>query len=224
MTGTFEGLSLPIFGEFYRYSEGGTQNLFVEDDGVHNFTITKTGAAADALFAFDVSDETTFSSGYASVIYIAYAGEGEKTGSISGTQSNMIAMDITLNDSCSLTTGMYLYFMEGAGDGPASTDDVAGIDIYIEELGQLDYLTCLWLEKNNTTAATSRDCFILCNQHSGTTTALIAMQGTIPTYFLTVQATEGGFVSSSSMSQSSSKFIKVKIGSGDYWIKAGTSG
>lgn len=221
--GTYEGLSVPIFGEFYRYSADQTQNLFVEDDGVHNFTITKTGAAADALFAFDVTDETTFSSGYASVIYIAYTGDGEKTGVISGTQANMIAMDITLNENVSLTTGMYIYVMEGSDDGPSSSDDFAGIDIYIEELGQLDYLTCLWLEKNNTTAATSRDCFILCNQHSGTSTALIEMQGTHPTYFLTCTATEGGFLTSSTPSGGEKYYLKVKIGASDFWIEAGTS-
>ena len=224
MSGTFEGLSVPLFGEFYRYSEAGTQNLYVEDDGVHNFTITKTGAAADALFSFAVTDETTFSSGYASVIYIAYAGEGEKTGSISGTQSNLIAMDITLNDSCSMTTGMYMYFMEGSGDGPAAGDDVHGIDIYIEELGQLDYLSCLHLEMNHTTTATSMDSFIQCTQHGSAAKALISVMTGHPTYLLTMTASEGGFLSASAMTQSEKYYIKVKIGASDFWIIAGTSG
>lgn len=224
MAGTFEGLSVPLFGEFYRYSEAGTQNLYIEDDGVFNLSITKTGAAADSLFNIAVTDETTFSSGYFTVIGIQYTGDGEKTGVISGTQANVIGMDITLNENVSLTTGMYIYVMEGSDDGPSSGNDFAGIDIYIEELGQLDYLTCLWLEKNNTTAATSRDCFILCNQHSGTSTALIEMQGTHPTYFLTLTATEGGFLTASTPSVSEKYYIKVKIGASDFWIMAGTSG
>ena len=225
MTGSFEGLGVPTFGTYKRYSEAQTEVLSVADDGVHDFTITKTGAAADALFSFTVTDETTFSSGYASVLYINHTNDGEKTGSISGTQMNVIAMDITLNDSCSLTTGMYIYIMEGGGDGPASTDDVAGIDIYMEEVGQLDYSTCLWLERNATTVATSADCFILCNQHSGTSTSLIRMQGTHPVNLLTCASNPSGsgFASATQMSQSSSLFLRVTIGSDVLWIKAGSS-
>ena len=50
--GTFEGLGVPRFGAYIRYNEAQTEVLSVADDGVHDFTITKTGAAADALFNF----------------------------------------------------------------------------------------------------------------------------------------------------------------------------
>ena len=225
--GTFEGLGVPRYGAYTRHSEDQTEVLAVGDDGVHDFTITKTGAAADALFNFAVTDETLYTSGYFSVIGIQYSGDGVKSGSISGTQSNMIAMDITLNASVSFTSGMYIYIMEGGDDGPGVGDDVTGIDIYIEEVGQLDYLSCLWLEKNNTTAATSADCFILCNQHAGTSTSLIRMQGTHPVNFLTTASnpTAGGsgFVSACAMTQTTSLFLRVTIGSDTLWIKAGSS-
>ena len=226
--GTFEGLGVPRYGAYTRHSEDQTEVLSVEDDGVHNFTLTKDGTAADALFGFTVSDETTFATGYASVLYINHSNDGTKTGTSSSTsQTNMIAMDITLNDNMILTTGMYIYVMEGSDDGPGTNNQFTGIDIYIEELGQIDYLTCLWLEKNNTTAATSADCFILCNQHSGTTTSLIRMQGTHPVNFLTTASnpTAGGsgFVSACAMTQTSSLFLRCTLGTAVLWIKAGSS-
>ena len=221
--GTWEGMGIPLFGEYYRYSADQTEQLFVEDDGVENRTIAQTGTAADNLFALTVTDAATYASGYTNVFYISYSGDGAKTGSISGTQSNMIGMDITLNENCSFTSGIYIYVMEGSDDGPSAGDDFTGIDIYIEELGAMDYLTCLWLEKNNTTQATTRDCFILCNQHSGTTNALIEMQGQHPNYFLTSTATEGGFLTSSAPTGTEKYYIKVKIGASDFWIEAGTS-
>ena len=92
--GTYEGLSVPIYGEFYRYDASGTQTLYVEDDGVWNFTHTSTNTAGENVVALTLTDSATITSGYSQGFYVNHTTSGSYTGG--GAQINSIAVDLTL--------------------------------------------------------------------------------------------------------------------------------
>lgn len=188
MTGTFEGLSLPIFGEFYRYSEGGTQNLFVEDNGIFNLTVEHT-TTTSADNAFDVAltvSGTAVAGGYGSGVHVGMAVGGVSSGSISGLQHNAFAADVSIGgtQTCGVG-GLYIYLSENSATLTSARVYGGYFDIGTD-FGTVDYLSCIVLDKHNTTKGTTVDAFILCQlQGSGTASSLIRMQGGAkPVYFL----------------------------------------
>jgi hypothetical protein len=215
MTGTFEGLSLPIFGEFYRYSEGGTQNLFVEDSGVFNLTVGYSGVAAENAFAVAYSPNGSVASGYGSGVYVNLAVSGTSTGSISTLQQNAFAADVSVNgtQTCGIG-GLYIYLSKGTATLTSARIYGGYFDIG-NDFGTVDYLSCIVLDKHNTTLGTTVDAFILCQlQGSGTASSLIRMQGGAkPVYFLDMSdgAAAGFLDTDSRASATSTNNIAVNI-------------
>ena len=83
MTGTMEGLSVPLFGEFYRYSEAQVENLSVSDAGVTRLTVagTSTAATNKALsVAYSVSG-TAIASGYGAGVHVDLGLDGASVSS-----------------------------------------------------------------------------------------------------------------------------------------------
>ena len=195
MTGTMEGLSVPIYGEFYRYSADQTQNLYVEDDGVWNLTVSNTTDTHDNIFAITYTTSGTYASGYGNVCYVAMNVGGTSSGGASTHQFNAFGTDITINGTHTAGIGgMYVYIAEGTAT--LTSAQVYGGWFDIMEIGQTDYLSCLRLSMQTTTIATAIHSFIHCAlDGSGTATSLIAMQGSgRPTYFLSHSIqTAGGY-------------------------------
>lgn len=188
MAGTFEGLGTPLFGEFYRYSDAGVETLYVEDNGVFNLTVAHTATAStDNALAVSYSvSGTAVASGYGTAIYANLNVAGESTGGFASLQQNAFAADVTVNgtQTCGIG-GIYIYMAEGTAT-LTSAQVYAGYFDIGTDFGAVDYLSCITLDKHNTTKGTTVDAFILCQlQGSGTGTSLIQMQGPAkPTYFL----------------------------------------
>ena len=200
MSGTFEGLSVPIFGEFYRYTEDQSQTLYVEDNGIFNLAIehTTTAGADNALDVTLSITGTAVASGYGSGVHVGMSfGEGfVASGGFASCQQNAFAADVTVNGThTSGIGGLYVYMAEGTATLTSAQVYGGYFDIGTD-FGTVDYLSCITLDKHNTTKGTTVDAFILCQlQGSGTATALIQMQGPgRPAYFLNLSsATEEGF-------------------------------
>ena len=223
MTGTFEGLSVPVFGEFYRYSEAQTENLKVDDNGAFNLTVGYSGVATEQAIAVAYSPNGTVASGYGAGVYVSLAVSGTSTGAFSTTQQNAFATDISVNGThtCGIG-GIYVYLAEGTAT--LTTAQIYGgyFDIGTD-FGTVDYLSCITLDKHNTTVGTTVDAFILCQlQGSGTGTTMIQMQGGAkPTYFLNMSdATVAGFLDADSrQAATSTSNIAVRVGGTTKYIQ-----
>ncbi len=184
--GTYEGLSVPIFGEFYRYSADQTQNLFVEDDGVHNFTVALDAVGGDNAHALNITSSTALT-GYDQGYYVNLTASGAGAGG----QVHAFAADITISGTPTTSTwygGMYLYI---AGGGTLTNAVVYGIYVDIVEMGSADYNCNLFLSRSNSNKATSVDTFILFNMQGSTpaTGSCMYVAGNrYPTYFLELAA------------------------------------
>ena len=223
MTGTMEGLSVPINGEFYRYSASQVQNLFVEDSGVTNLTVKYTGTTADQALAVDYSTSGTQASGYGAGIFVGLGVAGTSTGGFASTQQNAFATDVTVNGThtCGIG-GLYVYLAEGTAT--LTTAQIYGgyFDIGTD-FGTVDYLSCITLDKHNTTKGTTVDAFILCQlQGSGTGTTIIQMQGPAkPTYLLNMSdATVAGMLDADSrQAATSTSNLAVRVGGTTKYIQ-----
>ncbi len=199
MSGTYEGLSVPIFGEFYRYTEGQVQTLFVEDNGIFNLSVTQTSTAG-ADNALDVTlsiTGTAVASGYGSGVHVGMSfGENfVSSGGFASLQQNAFAADVTVNGThTGGVGGLYVYMAEGTATMTSAQVYGGYFDIGTD-FGTVDYLSCITLDKHNTTVGTTVDAFILCQlQGSGTGTSLIHMNGPgKPAYFLNCDVTAEGF-------------------------------
>lgn len=223
MGGTFEGLGVPLFGEFYRYSEGGTQTLKVDDNGAFNLAVGYTGVATDQAIAVTYSPSGTVASGYGAGVYVNLAISGTSTGAFSTTQQNAFATDVSVNGThtCGIG-GIYVYMAEGTATLTSAQIYGGYFDIGTD-FGAVDYLSCIVLDKHNATKGTTVDAFILCQlQAGGTGTSLIHMQGTAkPIYFLNMShnAAVGMLDAATRQAASSTSNLAVRIGSTTKYIQ-----
>jgi len=188
--GTWEGLGLPINGEFYRYDNDQVQTLFVEESGIFNLTVANTTDTMDNALAITYTTSGTLASGYGNVFYTALNVGGTSAGNISVQQHNAFGADITVDGThtCGIG-GMYIYIAEGTATLTAA--NIYGAYMDLTEMGAVDYLTCLQLHKSNTTVATTVDSFIMFQMGGGTTGDMFTFVGASrPTYFL--RLTNGG--------------------------------
>lgn len=182
MAGTFEGLSVPLFGEFYRYSADQTQNLFVEDDGVTNHTVALDAVGGDNAHVVNITSSSALT-GYDQGYYVNLTASGAGAGG----QVHAFAADITISGTPTTSTwygGMYLYI---AGGGTLTNAIVYGIYVDIVEMGTADYNCNLFLSRSNSNKATTVDTFIMMAMQGSTpaTSSAIYFQGNrYPTYFL----------------------------------------
>lgn len=189
--GTYEGIGLPAYGEFYRYSASGTQNLFVEDDGVWNFTHTSTNTAGENIIALTLTDSATITSGYSQGFYVNHTTSGSYTGG--GAQINSIAVDLTLGGTIACEAeGLYIYVAQ-TGTPTLTSANINGANIYIADLGsQPAARSALQLHIADGNEASGQDAFIVMRLEgaSGATTNMFEKAGTAtnPTNFLKTNA------------------------------------
>ncbi len=224
MTGTMEGLSVPIFGEFYRYNASQTQTLFVEDNGIFNLAVTQddttgTDNAIDVTLAIS---GTAVASGYGSGVHVGMTVGGVSSGAFSSLQQNAFAADVTVNgtQTCGIG-GLYVYMAEGTATLTSAQVYGGYFDIGTD-FGAVDYLSCITLDKHNTTKGTTVDAFILCQfQGSGTGTSLVHYQGpSKPTYFFSMSdGTTSGFLDATSRdAATATQHLAVRVGGTTFYI------
>ena len=222
MTGTYEGLSVPINGEFYRYTSGQVQTLFVEDNGVFNLTVAQTADATDQALAVSYSTSGTVASGYGAGVFVSMNVSGTSTGAFSTTQQNAFATDVTVNgtQTCGIG-GIYVYIAEGTATLTSAQIYGGYFDIGTD-MGACDYLSCITLDKHNTTKGTTVDAFILVQlQGGGTASTVLHMQGTDkPAYFLQhSHGTTSGYLDATARAAASSAHnLAVRVGGTTFYI------
>ena len=198
MTGTMEGLSVPINGPFYRYSEAQVENFSVSDAGVTKLTVAGTSTAGtNKALSVDYSvSGTAIASGYGAGVHVDLGLDGASvsSGGFASLQQNSFSTDITLRgtQTCGVG-GLYVYIACDATSTLTSAQVYGGYFDIGTDISQADYISCVTLDKHNTTKGSTVDAFILCQlQGSGTGTAMIHMQGTShPTYFLSFNSIAG---------------------------------
>ncbi len=222
MTGTLEGLGVPIFGEFYRYSADGTQNLYVEDDGVWNFTHTSTNTAGENVVALTLTDSATITSGYSQGFYVNHTTSGSYTGG--GAQINSIAVDLTLGGTIACEAeGLYIYVAQ-TGTPTLTSANINGANIYIADLGsQPAARSALQLHIADGNEATGQDAFIVMRLEgaSGATTNMFEKAGTAtnPTNFLKSNAANNMVASGDFITSATSYYgLKCLIAGTTYYI------
>jgi len=180
---------------------------------------TLAGAAADNAFAITVTDSTTFSSGYANMIYLNLTNSGAKTGGCSVSQLNAFASDVSLAAVCNFN-GIYIY-VDDSGSPDLSSQAIAGANLDLQEMGATDYFTGLWLQKSNTTKGTSVDAFVLASlQGAGVAKSVIHCQGiALPDYFLTLPGSARDMWTSDSPGAGTTYYLKVDLNGSEYKIK-----
>lgn len=191
--GTYKGLSVPMFGEYYRYSADQTQCEYVSDTGARDLTFTSAGA--DNLLSIVHTDSNTLATGYLQNFYGSLTGAGTYT--TGNSQLSVFAADLILTGTVSCEAqGMYVYVN---GSGTLTSGNVTGINVYIDDLGgTVSSKTCMTLHFADGNAAAGQNAFICMRLEggSGACNAMFQKAGTAtnPTYFLTTNATNGMIV------------------------------
>lgn len=218
--GTYEGLSVPIYGEFYRYTGDQTEVWFVEDDGVTNLTIDQPGA--DNIFAITVTDSSTVTSGYLQAFYTSVTASGSYT--TGNSQINAFAVDLFLAGTVGCEAeGMYVY-VAASGTPTLTSSNINGVNIYIDDLGSSPSVRSgLQIHVADGNAGSTADAFIYMRLEgaSGAVTNMFEKGGTAanPTNFLKSNAVgnmvaAGDFVTSAT----STYGLKCLIAGTTYYI------
>ena len=145
MAGTFEGLGVPLFGEFYRYTSAQVETLYVEDNGVMNLTVANTTDTMDNAFNVSYSCSGTYASGYGHGVHVDMAVNGTSAGAFSSQQFNAFGADVTINGvhTCGIG-GLYVYIAEGTAT--LDTAQVYGGYFDMTACGATDYFSCITLD------------------------------------------------------------------------------
>lgn len=216
--GTMEGLSVPINGPFYRYSAAQAQNLFIEDDGVTNFTIAKT--AADNAISLSLTSAGTFTSGYHQGYYVNHTATGKFT--TGGSQINSFAVDLNLGGEIGCEAeGMYIYVAK-TGTLSLTAANISGLAIYIAGLGTSQPGTRCAVQLHmdgRSTPASAQDAFIVCRtEATGLVTNALYFQGvTNPTYLIRVN-NDAGFLTTQVPNGNIIKTLSIDFNGTEYWI------
>ena len=195
----------------------GTELLYVEDDGVTNWTIAKT--AAENAIALTLTSAGTFTTGYHQGFYASHTATGKFT--TGNSQINSFAVDLFLGGEIGCEAeGMYIYVAK-TGTLSLTSANISGLAIYIAGLGTSQPSTrCgLQLHMEGATVASGQDAFIMCRSE-GTGLVTHAMQfygSTNPTYFIGINS-EAGFVTTQVPNGNVIKTISCSIGGTEYWI------
>jgi len=220
MTGTMEGLSVPIFGEFYKYSEAQTQAWYVEDDGIFNISITSPGA--DNYLAVVVTDTSTVTTGYLQNVYASLTTSGSYT--TANTQINAFAVDLTLGGTVGCEAeGMYVY-VASTGSPTLTSANINGINVYIDDLGSSpNARSALQLHIADGNAGTGADAFIYMRIEggSGAVTNMFEKGGTAtnPTNFLKSNAANNMVATGDFITSATSTYgLKCLIAGTTYYI------
>jgi len=198
MSGTMEGLSVPLYGGFTSYQASGTTAssayLVVNDDGTHDFTWADEGA--DNFISVTLTDATTITSGYIQSFYTSVTTSGAY--STGNTQINAFAVDLFLGGTVGCEAeGMYIY-VAGSGSPTLTSANISGLNIYIADLGAAapGNKCALQLHMADDGVATGMDAFIVCRLEgaTGATAGFVQFAGTatLPEFFLVTNSGAGG--------------------------------
>jgi len=103
--GTFEGLGVPRFGAYDRYTGDQTKILTVSDSGCYDHAVTL--ATADDVVQIAMTCDTAAASGYFNGLLVTATNSAALTGS---SELNGIWCDMTVSANCSNTaTGIGSY-------------------------------------------------------------------------------------------------------------------
>lgn len=207
MAGTYDGLSVPLYGGYVRGSSDQTTTLTVAaSNNAHDFVMAHSATTADNMFGLDVDVSGSFSSGYTNCFYVDLKVSGNLGGGVASNQVNAFGADITLDGTSSAAGygGMYIYIAK-SGTWSDTSAVVYGACLDIQEVGSVDYKCNLWLQNSSSTAA-SVDAYILISGQGasgGINSPLFYVQGqTYFPYLLKLQ-TDGasGFFQKTAMGQ-----------------------
>jgi len=218
---TYDGLSVPLYGDYSQYTSSQTAYLAVGTSGQQDFTFTSVGA--DNLIAVTVTDSNTVTSGYLQSFYTSFTTSGSYT--TGSTQINAFAVDLLLGGTIGCEAeGMYVYVAK-SGSPTVTSGNINGINVYIDDLGgSASTRSALQLHIADGNAATGADAFILCRIEgsSGAVTNLIQKAGTAtnPTNFLATNATDNMLSAGDYLggTPASAYGMKVLVGATTYYI------
>ncbi len=198
--------------------------LALNESGCLDLVLAPSGASALEGIKLDVTDTTTYSSGYGSALYLHVSQAGAKTGNANTSQFNAIALDLTIKAAGPYIVGQYFYICQ-SGSPDLSAAGILGQVIFLDELGATGYIHMLSLQKANTTKATGYDTFIqMACQGSGVARTAIFLTGTHnPDYFLQFQSTADCISASSGAVPNATYKLLCKIGATDAYLHFGAS-
>ncbi len=219
--GTYDGLALPAFGEYYRFSaDGSTEILFVEDDGVTNITVATTDGGDNAV-ALTLTDGSTITSGYVQGYYVSQTTSGKYT--TGSSQINSIAVDLFLGGEVGCEAeGMYIYVAK-SGTPEFGSANISGLVVYMANLGTdaPSSRSAIQLHMEGTTVAQGQDAFVLMRLEGAgpRVTNMFEKSGTStnPTNFLKTNATDG-MVQAITAGGTQDKVLVVNLAGSTYWI------
>ena len=191
--------------------------LYVEDDGVTNWSIAKT--AADNAVALTLTNAGTFTTGYHQGVYISQTATGKYT--TGSSQISSYAVDLALGGEIGCEAqGIYVYVM-ASGTPVLASANISGAVLYIAPLGtSVPSARCgLQIHIQGATVASEQDAFIICRtEATGQVTSALHFQATNnPTYFLYCN-NETGMVSTQTPNGNVIKTISVNLNGTEYWI------
>ena len=143
MAGTYEGLSVPLYGEFYRFNASQTQVWYCDDKGQLDVAVTRVAGdtTADNAMSITVTDAGVVGSGYTRGLYVNYTNTGAKTGA---AEVNVIGADFDASANVGLASCVNIY--TGACTG-ATINHLAGIYMYLDEAaGTVGTLHGAWIQ------------------------------------------------------------------------------
>jgi len=198
-------------------TDGGTELMYIEDDGVTNWTIAKT--AADNAVALTLTNAGTFTTGYHQGMYVSQTATGKYT--TGSSQINSMAVDLALGGEIGCEAeGLYVYVMM-TGTLSLTSANISGAVLYIAPLGtsQPSSRCGLQIHIQGATQASAQDAFIICRtEDTGQVTSALHFQATNnPTYLLYCN-NENGMVSTQVPNGNVIKTISVNLNGTEYWI------
>ncbi len=193
--GTYEGLALPVNGEFYHYpSAGSTYNWYVESDGVFNLSVDDPGR--DNAVALTITDGSTAATGYLQGYYVSITTDSTASFTTGNSQINSFAADLFLGGTISCEAECFYGYIAKSGTPTVTSGNISGMVVYIDDLGgAASSRSGIQIHIADGNAAASQDAFIVMRLEgaSGAVTNMFQKSGTAtnPTYFLATNATDG---------------------------------
>ena len=176
------------------------------------FNFTAVGTAAINGMDIQYNDMTTYSSGYSAGIYIVGHNTGAKTGGTSNSQVAGLAIDFFNHATTAASVVGINVYLARTGTPTTTSGAYWGMQIYIDEIGTAQWVTCLFLSKANATVGTANDSFIhMANQGSGATTEALHFHGPNATYLFGTTTAAGFLDAGSGASASCNGHIAVNV-------------
>jgi len=217
MGGTYMGLAVPL------YPDSTGLNMVLSTGGA--FDVTAVDPGADNLFAIDVDDGSTVTSGYLQPFYASITLDSDASWTTANAQINAFSTDITLDGTVSCEVeGMYVYI--SSSSGTITSANISGFVVYIDDLAASPSTRAgIQIHIADGNVGSTQDAAILVRLEgsSSALTNLIQLAGTAaqkPAYFLATN--QGGAASSLIQSKTAAGtqnlVLVCNINGSTYWI------